>query len=906
MPIEELRIPGTGGENDIPEGKFMSVMFTGPRDAGADPDEANGIIFSLSLLIRELAEEHGTATFITGGALGFDTLAAEAVLRAKKELSGISLRLILPCSGQDARWRGPDRERYRRIFASADETTVLSPRYYRGVMHVRNRAMADAADLCVAYLREGRPDGGTGYTAAYAAKRGIPVLDLSRAARFAPLSGSLPCLPVWVGGGTEAAGGQAGEPLSPNDEYADFFPVPAGGLFREGHSYSLRIACDTDYNIFINGKLAGFGQYSDFPGRAVYDEYRPDLRPGDSLLIRAWHSGINSLTHVRHRCAYAAFALYEDGVCLPEASSGPRTPSKRSDSYLHRRERVITSQTGAGFLCDGRRADRPAEEGCRPSVLSHAEISEVLPRPCRKLEAGEPVAASEVFRSRASFGCQADADPAVILSKAVFRGSGGDGLFVIFDLGRETVGFPEISFDAPAGGSVAYFGWGEHLTDGRCRTVIGGRRFGSAYLAHRGRNTFMPSLRRIGCRYVELFVTGQPENVRLRFIPAVYPVGELPSGMSPGSLRERIWETSVNTLRCCMHEHYEDCPWREQALYSLDSRNQMLAGYTVFEDGNRDMVKASLDLMSRGLRPDGMLPLCAPAGLDYPIPFFTLVYFIQFREYLDFSGDTAFASEKLPLLRRIMDGILARRHASGPLGGLVPRFPDSAGYWNFYEWSPGLSGNKYRYDESDPPAEAPFNAALALALRALAAICAACGEEAAASLCSHEADEVTAAVRRTFLRPDGFFDSFTDGPARGSDSARLSVLTQALCLLCGAADRGESERCGLCRTVASNGGTSPAETSPRHDGSAASSSAGPVPATLSMFCFRYDALLSADRDKYASVIIDEIDRTGRYMLERGATSFWETLRGEADFGGAGSLCHGWSAVFPHYYRLLSE
>ena len=32
------------------------------------------------------------------------------------------------------------------------------------------------------------------------------------------------------------------------------------------------------------------------------------------------------------------------------------------------------------------------------------------------------------------------------------------------------------------------------------------------------------------------------------------------------------------------------------------------------------------------------------------------------------------------------------------------------------------------------------------------------------------------------------------------------------------------------------------------------------------------------------------------MLRNGATTFWETEKGEADFDGAGSLCHGWSAI----------
>ena len=40
------------------------------------------------------------------------------------------------------------------------------------------------------------------------------------------------------------------------------------------------------------------------------------------------------------------------------------------------------------------------------------------------------------------------------------------------------------------------------------------------------------------------------------------------------------------------------------------------------------------------------------------------------------------------------------------------------------------------------------------------------------------------------------------------------------------------------------------------------------------------------------------------MLDLGATTFWETLKGEADFGGAGSLCHGWSAMAAYYYSTL--
>jgi hypothetical protein len=36
------------------------------------------------------------------------------------------------------------------------------------------------------------------------------------------------------------------------------------------------------------------------------------------------------------------------------------------------------------------------------------------------------------------------------------------------------------------------------------------------------------------------------------------------------------------------------------------------------------------------------------------------------------------------------------------------------------------------------------------------------------------------------------------------------------------------------------------------------------------------------------------------MIEMGATSLWEVIGGEERFYGAGSLCHGWSAVFNYF------
>ena len=78
-----------------------------------------------------------------------------------------------------------------------------------------------------------------------------------------------------------------------------------------------------------------------------------------------------------------------------------------------------------------------------------------------------------------------------------------------------------------------------------------------------------------------------------------------------------------------------------------------------------------------------------------------------------------------------------------------------------------------------------------------------------------------------------------------------------------------------------------------------------TPCTLSMSIFRYDALLRMDR-KYEDFVLNDIDACWFSMLQKGATAFWETALGNKDFDGAGSLCHGWSALPIYYYHKLDK
>ena len=145
--------------------------FSGHRSLPAAAGE------QLPRLLRQkivsLAEE-GYTGFLCGGAMGFDTLAAEAVISVRRRYPALTLTLALPCPEQDRAWPESARLRFRSIREAADEAILVSPEYHRYCMMQRNRYMVDRASLLLACF-DGLP-GGTMKTILYAERSGVKTL----------------------------------------------------------------------------------------------------------------------------------------------------------------------------------------------------------------------------------------------------------------------------------------------------------------------------------------------------------------------------------------------------------------------------------------------------------------------------------------------------------------------------------------------------------------------------------------------------------------------------------------------------------------------------------------------------------------------------------------------------------
>ena len=122
-------------------------------------------------------------------------------------------------------------------------------------------------------------------------------------------------VPIWFAGST-----------SMPDEYAEFdadFSAENTGKFE------FYIAAGSEYSLYLDGRLIGFGQYQDYPGRLIYDTLTFDAEAGEhTLRVIAWHWGVDSFTHTK-RPPYVIFGLR--GTAGEQALvSSENTPSRQA------------------------------------------------------------------------------------------------------------------------------------------------------------------------------------------------------------------------------------------------------------------------------------------------------------------------------------------------------------------------------------------------------------------------------------------------------------------------------------------------------------------------------------------------------------------------------------------------
>lgn len=120
----------------------------------------------------------GVTVFYTGMAMGFDIIAAETILDIAKLRDDSSIRLVpcVPFIEQSKNFSSNWKKRYDDVLSKADQTILLSDKYFKGCYMARNKFMVDNSDVVLTCF-DGKP-GGTKNTLDYAKEKGRKIINI--------------------------------------------------------------------------------------------------------------------------------------------------------------------------------------------------------------------------------------------------------------------------------------------------------------------------------------------------------------------------------------------------------------------------------------------------------------------------------------------------------------------------------------------------------------------------------------------------------------------------------------------------------------------------------------------------------------------------------------------------------
>lgn len=182
-------------------------------------------------------------------------------------------------------------------------------------------------------------------------------------------------------------------------------------------------------------------------------------------------------------------------------------------------------------------------------------------------------------------------------------------------------------------------------------------------------------------RYIRLEIEAKEEPLELlslTYRETGYPLDVKAHFESSDEQLNKIWELSVRTLKRCMHETYEDCPYYEQLQYAMDSRLMMLFTYYVSADDR--MPRRTITDFYHSRLPSGLLQSRYPTTEPQIIPSFALYWVDMLAEHYEHNGDIDLIAAYRPAMLELLDWFHGQLTDEGIIGVTSNR------YWTYFDW----------------------------------------------------------------------------------------------------------------------------------------------------------------------------------------------------------------------------
>lgn len=172
----------------------------------------------------------------------------------------------------------------------------------------------------------------------------------------------------------------------------------------------------------------------------------------------------------------------------------------------------------------------------------------------------------------------------------------------------------------------------------------------------------------------------------------------------------KLWNISINTLQCCMHETYEDCPYYEQLQYAMDTYLQIVYSLQIAEDDR--LAKRAIHHFALSVHSGSICQSRYPSVVTQYIPGFSL-FLVWMLDILEKKrGEHEFIKNYLGVIDMIFQSI---KNDIRPDGLLRKNL-----HWNFIDWAEPWRKNRGVPDSDDHDALTVYNMMVVSALKCAA------------------------------------------------------------------------------------------------------------------------------------------------------------------------------------------
>lgn len=542
------------------------------------------------------------------------------------------------------------------------------------------------------------------------------------------------------------------------------------------NSLLIHICADTRYQLYINGHLCCEGPCQGSEFLRYYDTANcsDKLQQGENdVLVKVMHVCEDQFIST-YKKNYAALWLSAQFTC-----DGESRDFGSDESWTCFRDDQITFRQGEGVHKSMPEFETVAGEARLTNVPIHIWYEPQLEKGCRNcwgtsepyLLAPRPIPQMQTYPER----------PFQRLTSCEF------------DAGKYTTAKVRFSLRAPAGTRIKIIyaecrmtpaadgSWHKEMCDAPGGYIDG---VYDEVEANGLLQVFEPFWYR-AFRFIRVSAEASVEVLHAGYAEYFYPMHNIAKFACSDPSINRMWEVSIQTVRCCMHEIYVDCPYYEQQQYVLDSTLEALFTYRLTDDTR--MQKKCLTDLSCAQLPDGMMRANYPSTEAQVIPGFSLFFIFMVSDYLYYTGDLAFVRSMTGTIDRILAGFRMREDARG-LFGATP-------YWPFIDWAPAWELGVPKGGYTEPLAV--LNFMYAAALKKAADINRRCGRPGTASDYEAHAEEINRLVTlHCYDAKKGLFRDTPTEPAYAEHTTLWAILSGAV--------EGESARMLMQRTLQSD------------------------------------------------------------------------------------------------------